>query len=366
MEPAFADLRTITGGAESIESGHDPMIENPGDPWNRPLNYPRIWQSLYRFGINQGHTVWMGYFIILFFIIGIILFFRQRSIFSINSIMLLFAVFSPAVMLTVERGNIDMLMFFLISLSIFLISKEGKFKNVSAFLALVFAFILKLYPIFAISVFLRESKRKFVRYFLAIFIIAIIYTIISYSDLIYIFQNTPKDAYLSYGINVLWTFLYHQSDTLGILTKMFSYVIFLLILLYSFMKYLKKGHLLDYKDSKTMDGFRAGAMIYIATFLLGNNFDYRLLFLLFTLPQLFVFVKSKDKIISIISLATVLSIFISLWHLVIADVLWGIGLQHKYSIAIDEIANWVVFLGLIYLFVMSLPDWFMFRKQHKG
>jgi hypothetical protein len=33
MSPHFADLRTITGGAESYALGIDLMVNNPGDPW---------------------------------------------------------------------------------------------------------------------------------------------------------------------------------------------------------------------------------------------------------------------------------------------------------------------------------------------
>jgi hypothetical protein len=45
--PYFADLRTITGGAESHELGYDPLLNNPRDPWERTMNYPRIWQCLF-------------------------------------------------------------------------------------------------------------------------------------------------------------------------------------------------------------------------------------------------------------------------------------------------------------------------------
>ena len=60
MSPPFADLRVITHGADSIARGLDPLVSNPGDPWGRPLNYPRIWQSLYSVGINKSHTIALG------------------------------------------------------------------------------------------------------------------------------------------------------------------------------------------------------------------------------------------------------------------------------------------------------------------
>lgn len=72
--PCFADFRVITSGAESKALGFDPLLYNPRDPWKRELNYPRIWQMLYRVGINQSHTVYCGWIIAALFLIGIFLY----------------------------------------------------------------------------------------------------------------------------------------------------------------------------------------------------------------------------------------------------------------------------------------------------
>src|SRR5258708_3409111 len=71
LSPHFADLRVITAGSESYAKGHDPMINNPADPWGRPLNYPRVWQSLYLLGINQSHTTCLGISLIFLFVLGL-------------------------------------------------------------------------------------------------------------------------------------------------------------------------------------------------------------------------------------------------------------------------------------------------------
>ena len=44
MNPVFADIRTITGVNATLSQGLDPLVSNPGDPWGRTMNYPRIWQ----------------------------------------------------------------------------------------------------------------------------------------------------------------------------------------------------------------------------------------------------------------------------------------------------------------------------------
>lgn len=110
MTPHFADLRTITGGAESYAQGLDPMVQNPGDPWGRTMNYPRIWQSLYYFGIDQRHTTIFGLILISLFFLGVVLLLPNANPPTI--FLVLAAVFSPATLLGIERGNIDLLIFF--------------------------------------------------------------------------------------------------------------------------------------------------------------------------------------------------------------------------------------------------------------
>lgn len=71
LSPHFADSLVITAGAESKAMGYDPLIDNPMDPWQRKLNYPRIWQMLYLLGINRDHTLYFGIVISILFITGL-------------------------------------------------------------------------------------------------------------------------------------------------------------------------------------------------------------------------------------------------------------------------------------------------------
>ena len=152
MAPHFADLRTITGGAESYSQGLDPMVQNPGDPWGRTMNYPRIWQSLFYIGLDEGDTTAFGLIIIALFLVGVVLILPNANFQTI--VLVLTAVFSPATLLGIERGNIDLLIFFLVAISAIFVT-HNRFLS---FLFLLSAFFLKLYPVFGFGVFLRESK----------------------------------------------------------------------------------------------------------------------------------------------------------------------------------------------------------------
>lgn len=109
MKPAFADLRTITHGADAAAIGVDPMIENNFDPWSRRLNYPRVWQLLYPLGVNKSHTETLGFLLVVLYFGGMLLVFRGMKLWW-SPVLILF-VLAPAGMLAIERGNIDIAVF---------------------------------------------------------------------------------------------------------------------------------------------------------------------------------------------------------------------------------------------------------------
>jgi hypothetical protein len=48
-------------------------------------------------------------------------------------------------------------------------------------------------------------------------------------------------------------------------------------------------------NEKYLNMFRLSAGIYIGTFILGNNWDYRLMFLLFAIPQITSWAEEKSS-----------------------------------------------------------------------
>ena len=111
MSPPFADLRTVQGSLMALESGLNPQINNPGDPWNRPMNYPSVWIWLATtFAIqNESNYLVFVVFIVIGYLVSCCLLLR-----SYPSMPLLFMCFSGAALLAVERGNNDLLVFTLL------------------------------------------------------------------------------------------------------------------------------------------------------------------------------------------------------------------------------------------------------------
>lgn len=354
MSPHFADLRSITGGAESYALGYDPLLNNPQDPWERRMNYPRVWQLLFFLGLNQSHTTLMGIVFIALFFVGVFLFMERIN--HLTAICLALAIFSPAVLLGLERGNNDLFIFFILSIALTTLRKSP----VVSMLLTIFAFILKLFPFFALFYLLREDKRTSIKWLSISLLIAFVVIGLTWNDLTQIREATQKGTALSYGVNVFGMYLAALFDFPSLERISFILlscaVVFILLPLSCFLS-SEEVNRIQNQDEPYMDEFRMGSAIYIGTFMLGNNFDYRLIFLLFTIPQLVVWCSHSSALVKWTARLTMAGMMSSLWSLMIFRPLFRFPLGDDLGFVFDELANWSVFAGLLYLLILSLPQW---------
>lgn len=309
ISPYFADLRVITSGLDCARLGYDPLINNPCDPWKRVMNYPRIWQSLEIFGIKQEHTFIIGIILAILFYFSALKFISiiNKKEAMIYSLILL----SPAFILAVERGNNDLLVFIILSVSlIYFIKNEYLFYS-----ALLSCSLIKLYPFAAFSVCLKEKKKTFLKIIFIFGLLFSIYIIVTFRDIMLISEGTPRVFYYSYGcigvINSLNYLLKHFFDIqikhLYIASWVLIFFVLFAVYSVSFFKKIKITY-----NSNNLSSFRIGASIYVTTFILGQNFVYRLVFLFFTLPLLLEWIRTKSNL-KYVSLISLLCIIFTCW-----------------------------------------------------
>ncbi|MFB2838955.1 hypothetical protein [Floridanema evergladense] len=360
MLPPFADMRVITAGAECIRLGYDVLIKNPCDPWHRPMNYPQIWAILANWGLNQSHTVALGILCgLLFFALTFVTIKRLNYV---ESLLYALVLCSPSVMLTVERGNNDLIIFIILALSLLAIKGRNLIQRSLGYILILFAAILKLYPIFALISCLKEKRRNFFLIFLALVISFGIYVIGNLESLYLVSKATPRSTFLAYGIKVLFNvFLLELSNFSIIVFKqgfikffqivmliIFNITIFIVILkAYDLAKNEEEFHQQESEwETNQIDVFRIGASIYLGSYLIGNNWDYRLIFLLFTIPQILAWIKSRNCFAKISGLALV-GIILTTW----------ISYDTYRFFYLDEIINWLLFLFYVYTLILTLPKW---------
>lgn len=361
MWPPFADLRTITGASETLALGLDPLVQNPGDPWHRVMNYPRVWLVLAA-RVNPAVTPYLGLALIALFLTGLVL--SVPSDLDLRTVAVLLAgALSPAALSAIERGNTDLLIFFLLSVAVAISSNRSSSSSTAGGAFLVMAFVLKLFPVFAMPYFLREDRRGFIRLAILFLAIVAIYCALTYQDLILIHRGTPTGIAPAYGLSVLATWIPSERfPSWGPLARAASYLgaAFALPLAAISLRagdtFPSTGKMTS-AQRRTLDAFRIGSGIYLGTFLLGSNWDYRLVFLLFAIPQLVAMTRAPVARIRCIAATVFVAVLASMWSLAVALPMSTPGPADALLFVMDELANWAVFLGLASLLAAIAPSW---------
>lgn len=364
--PAFLDFRLIPGSAESFAHGYEPTVENPYDPTERIFNYPAFWRLFFYTGITQADTVWISITMIVLFFISAFSFPGKLSVPA--AIAMLFVLFSPASMLLYERGNVDLIVFFICVMSIL----AASYSTYAAAVLTVFGAIVKLFPILGLSIFLGESKKKFLRLSAVSSLVVLVYMIATWDSVTASWNLTMRGDGASYGTNILVTRYgeaisivfsrWFSTPQVAWLIKYGSLAIALVLVLVVLILAFKDNKQPHIHSERNLAAFRMGASIYVGTFLLGNNWDYRLAFLVLVVPQLLDWMQSGNGKYRAIALFSMIAVLISCWHFWIYEIslvslLDTVRNSRKFWIILDETFNWMLFASLGYLLFVSTPAW---------
>lgn len=354
--PRFSDFRLIPGSAESYRRGFEPTIKNPGDPHKRIFNYPAFWRLFFYTNITQDDTDWIVFVMLVLFFISVFLF--PQNITIVQSLAMLLVIFSPASMLLYERGNVDLIVFFLCVLIVL----STDYSPVITSVLLIVATLVKLYPFFGITALLKESKSKFIWLFLGCLSALVAYVYATFKSVQASWGLTMRGAEISYGANVF--FLHYSeniSNFLGVsvaspLLKYGPIILAAVFVTIVGIFGLARPSTLTASSMRNLAAFRMGASIYVGTFLLGNNWDYRLAFLILVVPQLLQWTKYTGKTYSLLAKMLLALVLVACWHFVF----WFAPTLANFKeimFIIDESANWMLVAGFSFLLFASMPDW---------
>ena len=249
----------------------------------RISTHPSIWVYLFSV-LNLKNPLIYNISIVtlftLYFFVLIKLFKTYKN--KLSKLVLLVFFFSTTNFILIERLATDLVIFLIVY---FILNVKNKiFQS----LLILMGFILKYYPIFLIS--LLTEKKKYIFIFLTCLTIFI--SLFYIKEIQLVNKNIVEMALpIAYGSRTMLKAFYHLSleynfflndenmnffRNLTVLT-FFLYTLFLVIVGYN-NKYLMNT---KYRLDKY---FLAGASIYVGTFIIGANVDYRLIFLIFTIP----------------------------------------------------------------------------------
>jgi hypothetical protein len=348
----FFDTRNITAALECRRLGYDPLVENPCDPWGRPMFYPRVWLLLRWLGFDQSDTTALGVLIVVLFLTSLCLLTGRIS--AGEGVVVAVAICSPAVMLALERANMDVVLFSVLVLAVLLWRRGTTVsRTLSPFLVLLAA-TGKLYPVFGLPAYALLRHRRAALAAAICGLVFLIYVAVTLDDVRTIATTATQGQHYSYGARILIGQVYHLmvgQDWQG--ASMAAQVIAaipLLLLAASMWVWFRRRLGGEGPPAPTAEllGFYLGTLIYVGTFAVFKNYDYRLVYLLLTLPQLMQWVRQgrpddPRRGLAGLGLAAVV---LGLW----------IGTLSQQLNLFDELVSWAAAGLLVALSAASVPQ----------
>ena len=286
MEPLFGDTLCVARWCDGYGRGDDPRAADFKDPSGKiiSMNYPGIFLGLHHMGLTASRINGWGAVLGTVFVMAVLALAGRCTL--IEGVLWLLALVSPSVVMVIERGNFDILIFVLIVAAFLL-----RGRQVLSGLLLLFATALKLYPVAALA-FLIMRKKSSWSLFLPFCVAAgvIIYFLLGSighpgGDLGLVsccFGSKVMALILAQktGINPTWGPLGSQLFALTTLTT--------LTLL---------GRHEGAKFDQTVLGERAltafwiGVPVYLLIFLSGDQADYKMIMALFAIPAALAWIR---------------------------------------------------------------------------
>jgi len=280
----FLDLYCILAAVERHRLGFNPYLDGLFDPMGRSHAYGPWWFVLTPLGIGVKDNIWLGT-ITSSLAIFVPLFLIKR--WNIKSILIFICTcFSPPIMLGLTRGNNDVWILLLLVLSSYLITK--KYYLLASGINIV-GFGLKFYPLLVAPYPLTFIKRRLLRYLtLLLIIIGALLLWTTWSAIM------PKMGDVMAAPTGPWTFggpgLFRELLIGETLSKKLSLGLgILIVLLISW--YLINRDRMENIPAEEISNIRyhlfiQSTVILLATFVLRENYSYRLIFTLGMLPWL--------------------------------------------------------------------------------
>lgn len=362
----FIDLAAVLGAFDCDRLTEEVSLIN--NSCFKQISYPSSWSSLTWLGLEQRDTIFWGVFFALIFY-GITLMIIGRLNYQ-EAVVYALILCSPPVMLLVERGNVDIVIYSWLGVGLIIIkNSRALIFRLCAYLLIFFWGVVKLFPIFGLAVILKEKRNLFL-FLAAIFTTAFItYFLASIGEIKTISSIHDGRIWYSFGYKVLFSAVKY------ILLKLTSgetdikntiiYMMYIIMILFTmsiltrvllskfkiFKEWLSSDFVSTDSDksldkSRYIDYFRLAAAIHLGNFLvIGMLYDYKLTFLIFALPQILDWIKQENQLSLPSSMALV------------AMVATFYASPFLYPWLVDEMINWLLAANLLYMAILSMPEW---------
>jgi hypothetical protein len=287
----FLDLSLLTFNVDCFNAGQTDLNTIDCDPGNRDFNYPSaVFKLFVLLDWNSTSTVALGFFLFLIVSSGLAMIsqiYLAESAMNFELLLWSLVFTSPPVLLLIERGNIDSLMFGMLALCLFFAKK--------LFLVLVIAVVGFTFKIFLIGMSIFGLlKKQFILFFL-ILSICTAWIILNLSDFQRVFRNSDYYEWISFGSRALPIQMFRyfgfnpDGKMLFVISSLIGFSLSALTVLILSVSNNQRSLIPSFFDTNTYEkrlrfGYAGG--VWICIFFMGLNFDMRLIFLIPVFMQL--------------------------------------------------------------------------------
>ena len=288
----FADWSVIINANLCFEKGLDVYSNNPCDQWGRKHVYGNILLNIPF--IQSFKNFYFFIFPILFnllFLYVTINFFKFKN--YIEYFMIFPFMLSPSIILSIERANIDIIIFLIV---VFISFNKKLLFN---YIPLLFVTLSKFYPISLATIFLFEKKfSKIILNFIVFFILIISLLYLQYDDLVKIFNNSKQfigGGIYNFSFNGLA--LYITSLNIIIDNKNLNWIKYLCIFVFLIIpilitlrfqiRFIFKNYIIKDKLTENIYENRLyllSSVVILSCYFLFSNYIYREIFFLGLIP----------------------------------------------------------------------------------
>jgi len=338
MLPPHFDLRFYQYGALAIEEGFNPL-RTSNEYWLQHYIQTNTEISKYflpQFKIAHFLKLYNEYYFLIFAnIIIIIYLICCFKIISINkkSYWTLILFLSSGPLLAIERTNNDLIIFILLYWS-------AIFPNTFGIILNLFAISIEFWPAVAAISFIKNKKKIF------LFFIIILFFIYNYNNLLTLGEPEIGEG-LSFGSKF---FSYLLSPLQLQFTK--HYHIDLILISLTFITLIREFKFFKLEFKKKPNEleerlFLMGGVIYCVLFIIASNYDYKLIFLIFSIPYLRKIKNIFQKYLILISI------------LISSNLSWINSLTNlKISTIFNSVFKCIVFIILLNLLIRYFVDFY--------
>ena len=256
-------------------------------------NYPSLWATAYGLFNNFSEDFFMTFWKINALAVIITLF-----ILALRTTPAFFAIaaLSPVTLLTIERGNVDALTFFILYVPILLTIRA----NILNGFFIILATSAKIFPIFALPVyFLRRFKKNWKSLIFG-FLVASPLLVWSFKDILTLTENTSSGFKVAYGFFSLMNAPFLRDNhwiALLVLGLFFLGMVFFVFHEKIQQQYNDVIEEISNLDERNIFLFYSSIFIFGLTFIFFISWSYRLIFLF---PAMFVLTNCSSKVSNII------------------------------------------------------------------